>query len=365
MSDEAAELATTEESSRKSFDYEAHRKDAIDAFAKARPLYSEFAVAVRNIVRDTLNSAAVKVHSIESRAKSLESLGEKVVTPSDSDVDVPKYSTPLQQITDLAGVRVITFFPRTLNAVDGAIRHQFTVKEVVDHTQSLHRSERFGYQSVHYLVTLNDERARLPEYQNFRNLVAEIQIRTVLQHAWAEIEHDIQYKSSITIPDQIRRRFMALAGMLEIADREFQAIQDSDTSLRQEARQLVREGSLDKVEITADALRSYLDKRLGSDSRMSDYSYDWTARLLRRLGFVNFQQVDDCLGSLNDDHLSRAVFGYRQGQLTRFELLLLVSMGSYYVDQHLFAYDWFKRSCERKFEKLSEAKIPIGSYRPA
>ena len=63
-------------------------------------------------------------------------------------------------------------------------------------------------------------------------------------HAWAEIEHDIQYKSTETIPRLIRRRFMSLAGMLEIADREFQAIQDEDQSVRQNARNAVESGAL-------------------------------------------------------------------------------------------------------------------------
>lgn len=117
-------------------------------------------------------------------------------------------------------------------------------------------------------------------------------MRTILQHAWAEIEHDIQYKSVETIPSLIRRRFMSLAGLLEIADREFQAIQNEDEQLRQEARISVVEGQLEKVEITPDALKAYLDKTLGSDGRMTDWSYQWTARMLRRMGFTNFKQID-------------------------------------------------------------------------
>jgi hypothetical protein len=58
-------------------------------------------------------------------------------------------------------------------------------------------------------------------------LVAEIQVRTILQHAWAEIEHDTRYKAVDVAPTAIARRFVALAGLLEIADREFQALQDS------------------------------------------------------------------------------------------------------------------------------------------
>ena len=78
---------------------------------------------------------------------------------------------------------------------------------------------------------------------------------------------------------------MSLAGLLEIADREFQAIQDEDKELKQLARTSVEKGVLDEVEITADALRSYLDRKVGPDGRSTDFSYDYTARMLHRLGF--------------------------------------------------------------------------------
>ncbi len=80
-------------------------------------------------------------------------------------------------------------------------------------------------------MKLAPQRALLPEYERSADSITEIQVRTVLQHAWAEIEHDIQYKSASVIPAEIRRRFMSLAGMLEIADRESQAIQDADKRL--------------------------------------------------------------------------------------------------------------------------------------
>src|SRR5262249_23133168 len=153
------------------------------------------------------------------------------------------------QITDLAGVRIITFFPRTIGQVDETLRHEFTILERIDKTDLLIREEKLGYQSLHYVVALQPNRLSLPEYSRYAGLRAEIQVRTILQHAWAEIEHDIQYKSVEVIPTPIRRRFMTLAGLLEIADREFQAIQNEDEQIRQEARRSVQAGRLEEVEI--------------------------------------------------------------------------------------------------------------------
>ena len=347
------------------FDFEAHRREAVDKYAKVRPLYTDFAFAIKNILAETLQRKDLKVHSVEARAKALDSFGDKAMRRSETEPDKPKYPNPLTDITDLAAVRVITFFPRTVNEVESCVREQLLIVEQIDHTARLQQEEKLGYQSVHYLVKLTKERTRLPEYQRFAELIGEIQVRTVLQHAWAEIEHDIQYKSTVTIPVAIARRFIALAGMLEIADREFQAIQDADAELRVRARESVELGNLREVEITPDALRAYLDKKLGSDARMADWSYGWTAALLRRLGFANLQQVDECIGSYSDDEVSRILYSTRQGQLTRFEDLLLASMGDAYSHNHTWADQvWFLDRCREKVDKLKALGISIGTYCP-
>lgn len=348
-----------------SFDFEAHRLRATADFQKVEPLYKEFAEVLRNLLLEAFKANHIQVHSIEARAKAVDSFGRKAFAPSEEDPSKPKYPNPLADMTDLAGARVITFFPRTLQDVDGVIRKEFDVTEKSDRAQVLIKEERFGYASVHYLVRLKDNRTSLLEYRRFTGLVAEIQVRTILQHAWAEIEHDIQYKSADTIPNDIRRRFMSLAGMLEIADREFQAIQDDDERLRLLARKSVQEGRLDEVEITPDALRTYLDKKLGPDGRMTEFSYEFTARLLRTLRFNDFQQIDECIGTYDDDHLSRVVWGTRQGQITRFEFMLLASIGNNYAKFHLWRdQEWFVKSCADKLAKFREAGIPPGSYLP-
>ncbi|MFM8333386.1 MAG: GTP pyrophosphokinase family protein, partial [Candidatus Methylumidiphilus sp.] len=265
----------------------------------------------------------------------------------------------------LSAIRIITFFPRTIEQIDAMLREEFEIIERSDKSEDLHEKEKFGYQSVHYLVKFNAARASLSEYQRFADSITEVQVRTILQHAWAEIEHGIQYKSPTTIPTDIRRRFMALAGLLEIADREFQAIQDDDRALTEKAESLVNSGRLEEVEITPSALKTYLNKKLGLDNRMSDFSYDWTARLLKKLGFKNFQQVDDCIRPYDDDKLSRLLVGNRQGQLTRFEYMLLAAMGEKYIERHYFAgQEWYgKYPCEQ-LEKLKKEGFDVGVFDP-
>lgn len=347
------------------FDFDAHRRRAVEAYQRVRSLYKAYADVIRAVLVETLRASSINVASIEVRAKAIDSFADKAATPAEEDPTRPKYSDPLKDITDLTGARVITFFPRTVEEIDGVIDDQFEVVEKTDKTDLLLREERLGYQSVHYLVRLRPNRLQLPEYSRYSDLMAEIQVRTILQHAWAEIEHDIQYKSVETIPLPVRRRFMALAGLLEIADREFQAIQNEDERIRQEARTSVEEGRLEHVEITGDALKAYLDKKLGPDGRMTKSSYEFNARLLRSYGFTNFQQIDECIRPYDDDSLSRRVAGGRLGQLGRFELMLLAGMGGPYITQHKFKdFEWWIKWQSRYLQKMQDLDIPIGSYVP-
>jgi putative GTP pyrophosphokinase len=316
------------------FDFEAHRKNATEQYAKKRQLYEDFALEIENILNGAIETRGLKINVIQSRAKDEKSFGKKAMSANEQNPEELKYKNPLSDITDLAGVRVITFFPGTVTEVCQLIQEEFEVVERVDHTASAEREQRLGYLSVHYLVRLGSNRRTLSEYKKFDGLVAEIQVRTVLQHACAEIEHDIRYKSTSTIPQAISRRFMTLAGLLEIADHEFEAIQKEDASLRANARTLIDQGRLNEVEITPDALRSYLDVRLGPDDRISDYTYDWTTKFLRSSGFQHLGQLDECISRLDDDRLSRIVLGGRGGQVSRFEVLLIASMGEHFIKGH-------------------------------
>lgn len=346
------------------FDFGAHRQEAIESYQPLLSLYREFAYAVHSILKTCLANEKIKVHSNEYRAKTIDSFGDKSATPSEGNPNRPKYEHPVSQITDLAGVRIITYFLSTEEGIDQIIGSQFDVVEKTDRSELLQQEERLGYHSVHYLVKLKASRRGLPEYARFGDLIAEIQVRTILQHAWAEIEHDIQYKSATALPKEIRRRFMTLAGLLEVADREFQAIQESSSRLQEEARASVQEGRLSDVEITPDALKAYLDKKLSPDGRMTAFSYEWMARRLARLSFTDLSQLDAALAPYDDDRVSRAVHGSRQGQLTRLDDVLLAAMGDDYARLSGIDDAWYHSWVAKRLTSIRAAGIPVGQFRP-
>ncbi|WP_165553033.1 GTP pyrophosphokinase [Kribbella speibonae] len=349
------------------FDFDAHGRAATDKFKDVRQFYEDCSKVIETIMVQALDSDPARIHSVDSRAKTVASFHRKVMRPSAENPNQPKYSNPFQQITDLAGLRVITYFIEDLSRVDQIIVNEFEILEKTNRSTLLEDEEKLGYQSVHYLVRLKENRAELSEYQRFANTTVEIQVRTILQHAWAEIEHDIQYKSVEALPTGIKRRFLSLAGLIEIADREFQAIATEEGRIRSDAKKSIDLGQLTDVEITPDALKQYLDSRFGPDGRMSDWNYGWNARMLKRLGFRNLGQLDECIRGYDDDAITKVFWFGRQGQLRRFEDVVMVAMGGsdHYWSKHPYAeFDFWPDRRESAAEQLESAGLEFGSYVP-
>lgn len=331
-----------------------------------RGLYHDFATDVARLIEACLRQKNIQYQAISAREKDPASFERKAAKASDDDPTVAKYANPIDEITDKAAVRVTTYFLETIDRISDIINTEFVVIERSDKAPG--EPDRLGYQSIHYLVQHLPRRADLAEYQRFAGLTAEVQVRTVLQHAWAEIDHDIQYKAVTAVPERIRRRFTALAGLIEIADREFQAIADENSAIRTQARIDIDSGNLDQVELTSDSLREYLDKKYGPDGRMRDWSYDFAVRHLLSLGFTNLGEVDASISGYDDDAVSRAVYGTRLGQVSRFEFVLLASMG----DNYIMGHPWVSKDDVRyvrflvsRLKKFADMGIIVGDYRPA
>lgn len=202
----------------------------VEQYRNCRQNFEQLCIEVKRILVSYFLTKNVKTHSIENRAKSVESFERKLEkTGVDGN---PKYTYPLKEITDLAAVRVITHTIDDINDVIKFIDDNFIVIEKRDVGEERAEQGQFGYQSIHYLVQFTKNRLKLPENEIYEDMTCEIQVRTILQHAWAEMEHSIQYKGSENIPKSLRRKFLTLAGLLEIADREFSSIQREDKSLR-------------------------------------------------------------------------------------------------------------------------------------
>lgn len=203
-------------------------KTMVELGAEYQAIRGQFELAAQH-VKDiiALQTASFKVHDIEYRAKSTESFIKKCVKKD--EFGNLKYTDPFRQITDFAGVRLICFLKKDVDPICERIISIFKSDGVEDVGERIFQKGRFGYQSKHILVKLTKD-MYLPSCNLVDDVFCEIQVRTLLQHAWAEIEHDIQYKGDV-IPDRLRKRFVSLAGLLEIADGEFERIQEESDSL--------------------------------------------------------------------------------------------------------------------------------------
>ena len=195
-----------------------HMPAILEQFEGDEHIYSQITSKAKALIEDLLRFNNIEVHSVTSRTKGRDSLERKIT------IKGAGYAC-LEDITDIAGVRIVTFFEHDVNRVVELISQEFVVdvKNSIDKREILD-PDRFGYLSAHQVVQLGLNRVQLNEYRGFEARRFEIQTRSILQHAWAEIEHDLGYKSKSEVPRHIRRRFSRLAGLLELADSEFNAI---------------------------------------------------------------------------------------------------------------------------------------------
>jgi len=132
-------------------------------------------------------------------------------------------------ITDLMGVRIVCPFIEDLHLVENLIKEHFEVTEV-DRKEHSNTFKEFGYEAIHLLIRIPSDIARVRG--DTGTDVSEIQIRTVLQDAWAEVEHEIFYKAEFNpIDTPMKRKLAAVNASLTLADSIFQEIRDYQKKL--------------------------------------------------------------------------------------------------------------------------------------
>jgi ppGpp synthetase/RelA/SpoT-type nucleotidyltranferase len=169
---------------------------------------------LEGLIKSFVEDSSADVHLVTSRAKEPDSLRSKLRRK--------KYPDPARELTDRIGVRIITYYRNDVDIVVEKLKGELEVDQAnsVDKRQVLDL-RTFGYRSVHLIARLKGSRAEMPEYKPLKGVWFEVQIRSILEHAWAEIEHEVVYKSGIKFPPEALRQFAALAGTLEILDGEF------------------------------------------------------------------------------------------------------------------------------------------------
>ena len=219
-----------------------HGELLLKQFRELRPSLQQLAEEATALLRQALREQGVYVTAIEHRVKTEKSLTGKL------ELKGAKYKS-IDDITDLVGLRVITFYTDEVDKVAVIAKGLFDIdwQESVD-KRKLHELDAFGYNSLHYICRLRTGGPRF-----------ELQMRTALQHVWSTIEHDTGYKGDVKIPREYKRQFSRLAGMLELVDEEFSRLRMVLTDYRRQTLALVKSGKRDDVPLSRETFRSYLE----------------------------------------------------------------------------------------------------------
>ena len=287
---------------------QSHKK-IVDGYSVSRGSYEDCLNYVENAVKNIIKSQSINVHEIIGRVKTVESLEGKVKRKNYSN---------LAEITDLCGIRIITYFSDDVDKIAELISQEFEVD--VENTIDKRKSEdptKVGYVSLHYVVSLKEENSSPILYSRFKDMKLELQIRTVMQHAWAEIEHDLGYKSKEDIPNQYRRQFARLAGLIELADDNFLQLKNNIINYEQEIREKLPT-SKKELPIDSSTLMTYVtedqnyiellntikpldvDTDFNIDFNINSSSLSTVVQRVKKLGLKTIGDIDELLERYKD-----------------------------------------------------------------
>ena len=223
---------------------DSHGEELLRQFRELRPTLEQISREAYDLLQRALSEQGIYVTAIEHRVKTEKSLAGKL------ELKGGKYKN-IDDVTDLVGLRVITFYTDEVDKVAVIAKNIFDIdwEKSVD-KRKVHQLDAFGYNSLHYICRLKSGGPRF-----------ELQMRTALQHVWSTIEHDTGYKGDVKIPREYIRQFNRLAGMLELVDDEFSRLRTVLTDYRRQLQALVKSGQLDDVPLSGDSFRNYMDLR--------------------------------------------------------------------------------------------------------
>lgn len=243
------------------------------------------------LIENRLSATNIDFLSIEGRVKTKLSYLEKIRRKG--------YSDPPKQMTDACGVRVITYFPSQVEQISAFLRTIFQIdeKNSNDRISDL-GSSRVGYQSIHLVCKLGKDRKKLPEYQEISDISFEIQIRTILQHAWAELAHDGSYKFSGSLPIKLQRTLNLQAGALELIDDQLDQISREIEGYEKELRKSETVRDAENVNIVS--LRALYFDTINDDQRndntISNLDFDSLVEEVRNFGISSIGDLSALIG---------------------------------------------------------------------
>lgn len=249
---------------------------------------------VEQLLQALLNDEGIR-YSIESRTKIFDSLKDKIVRKNIQNIR--------EELTDLSGLRIILYYKSDIEKVEEIIKSNF----LIDNSNSIDKAtlleiNEFGYLSVHYIAKINAQRANLPEWKIYKDLKMEIQVRTILQHAWASISHEISYKKKQDLPRELGRKLSILAGLFELADDQFEIIKNENGLILNQYEASSDDGNILGQPITFMSINALFNTNRIENNNLIDTAIE--------LGFIVHKEKEDI-----DEEISQILFIAKQLKL--------------------------------------------------
>ena len=302
------------------------------AFREDRPHFEAAETAIHAAVVARLGDDGLNYHHIQHRVKGQSSLSEKLsrLLPDGT----PKYPSGMQDIDDVIGLRVILFLESDIASAIGALGGAFDQLGHVDKASEQRSRGEFGYSGQHLVLAVPDRKTP-PGCELFRGQRFEVQLRTILQHAWAEFEHDIRYKGGGAVPPEVNRAFTLASGLIELADREFDTINGLVTEQKaRHERETLQIAAEPARGLTADAVRGILEHELPQNPRSRADQYEWLVEVLRANGVMSVPQAYALFKTAEWAVVSRRIeYRIRPGHVRAADDVLLHRFGQDYVER--------------------------------
>ncbi len=199
-----------------------------DIFSEFRPYFLAQLETLSEYIEGLFED---KIHincEVKGRVKKIESFKNKL------EKKRSKYKDPFLDMTDIIGVRIVTTFKDEVDDIVDILKEHFKL----DFRNSSNKFkelafDKMGYISLHYICSYKAPKKDLhPKLlEILKNLKFEVQIRTSLQHVWAEVDHKLRYKTLVNTPNKVKRKLFRLSALFEMADSEFCHIRDEVRAL--------------------------------------------------------------------------------------------------------------------------------------
>jgi ppGpp synthetase/RelA/SpoT-type nucleotidyltranferase len=268
---------------------------ARDAYVLVQPFYAKLAPEIQDLLKTKLATAGISPVSLSHRIKTPDSFEAKIGRK--------QYTDPLSQMTDLAGVRVVCTYASEIENIADIIEAAFEVRERIDKARDL-GVDRMGYNGKAYVVRLGAQYAG-GRYEGITNIDCEIQVRTVLQDAWATINHQLVYKNEESTPERLRRDLNNVASLLEVAQGIFDSVK------------VKREAYVSEIQQKQDDQPTFLAQPLDLDTVVAytrwkfpdlDASESLTQMLLRDIDLQDYPTLHDLDAVVDRAHAAVAAY---------------------------------------------------------